>query len=1139
MRIPILFLLLWPLFASGQLYEDFSDGNFTEDPFWSGDTARFKITSSSAIPPAMKPALQLDGEGSDTSFLCTGNEMIGHTEWRFWVKLSFNTSANNFARVYLVSDQPDLKGSLNGYFVQLGGANDSVSLEKQTGQDTEMLICCETAFTGNSLNILRVKVTRDDSGLWKLYTDMEGGYDFVLQGEAVESGFTNTSFFGIFCKYTGSNATKFYYDDFYIGSIVNDTIPPSLSALEVISQYELALTFSEEIEQTSASDTLNYFVTEGPEHPVSAGWNSAYPENVALTFSTPFAPGVEYSLSIEGVSDLYGNTMAEETVSFIYSPAPPAMPYDVVIHEIMTDVNPPPSDLPEADYLELMNRTGDTLSLLDWTIRPRSSSEPLPLPGVSILPDSFLLVVNPSDTADFGAFGPVTGLQGFSMNNEGTIVLRNNLGDLISAVTYIKSWYEDEEKEEGGWSLEMSDPSAPCLDKGNWRASESSSGGTPGRRNSVWGVITTQPAIEEVCAIDNQHIRISFNHKMDLQSVSNPASYEISPDIGTPSDIVTDSVSFMSVILQLPLNLQTDSIYQLTIIDTLFNCAGAPLETETALSFPVPRQAEPYDVVISEIMADPSPPRGLPDYEYIEIFNRTGSWIRAEGWSLYVGTIQKELPVFMLGPWEYLIITDDDAHSIFSLFGNTVAIPAMGLTNSGEELALTDREGTIISIVAYNLSWYRDAEKQEGGWSLEMIDTGKPCCCSENWTASVEDQGGTPGDINSVQSVIDSPDLVRDVYSLDQNSIVVGFSEMMDTTSACIKERYTVEPGPGHPDKVLTYNGTLNQVVLLFNSDLLKRKIYTLEINSSLMNCTGEQRTYNGEKEFGIPEMAEAGDIVINEVLFNPRADGVDFVEIYNPSTAIIDLSQLRIGSVKWYDFDPPDTNMMKVSTGRHSLLPSQFMVLTVNPGKVREQYFSAGEAAFLSMSSMPSYNNDEGVVVFENTEGMKVDLFHYEEDMHYPLLHSREGVSLERVHYSRPSSDITNWHSASEDAGFATPGKVNSQFSDYTVAENPVKVEPEVFSPDNDGYQDLLNISYHFGVPGYTANILIFDVSGRLVRQLVNNTTLGAEGVFSWDGIADSGLKSPGGIYIVCFEAFDMNGNVKKYKKAAAMAIR
>ena len=204
------------LFLRAQILDDFTDGNFTQNPVWMGDVSEFTITSSSAIPPEMKPALQLNGSGSDTSILVTANSLVSNTEWRFWVKLSFNTSANNFARVYLVSDQAELKGELNGYFVQIGGTNDNIGLFRQNGWTTEQIIAGTVSYTGNATNVLRIKVTRDNQGNWNMFSDPEGGFAFQPEGTVNDISFSSTAFFGIFCKYTSSNATKFYFDDFYV-----------------------------------------------------------------------------------------------------------------------------------------------------------------------------------------------------------------------------------------------------------------------------------------------------------------------------------------------------------------------------------------------------------------------------------------------------------------------------------------------------------------------------------------------------------------------------------------------------------------------------------------------------------------------------------------------------------------------------------------------------------------------------------------------------------------------------------------------------------------------------------------------------------------------------------------------------------
>lgn len=158
---------------------------------------------------------------------------------------------------------------------------------------------------------------------------------------------------------------------------------------------------------------------------------------------------------------------------------------------------------------------------------------------------------------------------------------------------------------------------------------------------------------------------------------------------------------------------------------------------------------------------------------------------------------------------------------------------------------------------------------------------------------------------------------------------------------------------------------------------------------------------------------------------------------------------------------------------------------------------------------------------------------------MHFGLLNITKGVSLERIDFNRPTQDRTNWHSASEASGFGTPAYKNSQYHDAGETDNAVEIAPEVFSPDEDGINDVTNINYHFDTPDFTANVTIYDSKGRIVKLLVRNELLGVKGTISWDGTDDNREKARIGIYIIYFEVFDLSGNVKHYKKTCVVASK
>jgi len=72
-----------------QFQDDFSDGNFTQNPSWHGNEAKFEVNSLFY--------LHLKSTGTDTAYLYTSSSIIKNTEWRFYIKQSFNSSANNLS----------------------------------------------------------------------------------------------------------------------------------------------------------------------------------------------------------------------------------------------------------------------------------------------------------------------------------------------------------------------------------------------------------------------------------------------------------------------------------------------------------------------------------------------------------------------------------------------------------------------------------------------------------------------------------------------------------------------------------------------------------------------------------------------------------------------------------------------------------------------------------------------------------------------------------------------------------------------------------------------------------------------------------------------------------------------------------
>jgi gliding motility-associated-like protein len=164
------------------------------------------------------------------------------------------------------------------------------------------------------------------------------------------------------------------------------------------------------------------------------------------------------------------------------------------------------------------------------------------------------------------------------------------------------------------------------------------------------------------------------------------------------------------------------------------------------------------------------------------------------------------------------------------------------------------------------------------------------------------------------------------------------------------------------------------------------------------------------------------------------------------------------------------------------------------------------------------------------------IDELFYNDEMHMPLLYDHEGISLERISFSAATNDNNNWHSASTESGYGTPGYQNSQFGNEGLAKVSVTFEPNAFSPNNDGYNDIYTISFKLDKPGYMANIWIFDSAGRRVTQLYKNNILDTSEQIRWNGENESGQRLKLGAYIVLVEVFNTEGFVKQYKDGVVL---
>ncbi len=549
--------------------------------------------------------------------------------------------------------------------------------------------------------------------------------------------------------------------------------------------------------------------------------------------------------------------------------------------------------------------------------------------------------------------------------------------------------------------------------------------------------------------------------------------------------------------------------------------------------------ANRYDIVIDELMADPTPQVGLPNNEWIELRNTSSTAFNLLGWRIGDATGQSgTMPSYNLLPDSFVIVCTASAVAAMSAYGPTISVTSFpSLDNTGDVIYLRSPQNRIIHAVSYTDAWYQNELKKDGGWTLEMIDTKNPCSGFTNWKASTDIKGGTPGKKNSVDAInkdATAPQLLR-AFATDSVNISLVFDEPLDSLKAGTAANYNISDGIGVPQSATVAAPTFDKVSLRLNTPLSRNKVYTVTV-SAVSDCVNNTIGNKNTARVGLSEVVDSLNIVINEILFNPKPNGTDYVEIYNRSNKILDLKQTYIANRSSVGVI---SNIKQLSTDNYLFFPQDFMVITEDPAIAKRDFITKNMDAFVTVASMPSYNDDEGDVIILNAQGNITDEVKYDEKWHFKLIDNREGVALERIDYNAATQNPDNWHSASTSAGYGTPTYKNSQYRIDLQVKGQITVSPEIVSPDNDGMDDFATIDYNFPSSGYVANITIFDASGRIIRYLQRNALCGIKGNFRWDGLGEKNQRLPVGIYIIYTEVFNLDGKKKQFKHTIVLARR
>lgn len=705
---------------------------FNDLSHWHGDTSVFSVQSG----------LQLNDSVANQIAIYRYSSAVDSATWRFSMSYDFMPSSTNHASFYLMSDSPDFWGAANGYFIRVGGgAQRTIALVRRTGNSNAIILESVSQFLATGRVQIEVEVHRSFAGQWTVRVDTSsGGNQWVNIGTIRDTTHTTSYFSGFFCRYTVTRADKMNFGFVEVNAAGNeDANPPTVTNTQIESPMSLVVHFDRAVDLDSANVTI--------DGQTCLVLYDVYSPTEALVYPpAPLEENILLELVLENVKSRSGAVLAIYSTFLVNRKA---AFNDVVINELMVNPTPSIGALPEVSYIELYNAGSLPVPLADWQLQINQSHRILP--NVELQPGDFLLLVREGEEGLFSQSADVIGIPMAAnalTNAAGEVYLYDNHNDLIDGVQYTDSWYGDQVKRGGGWSLERIDAYNGCGGS-NWSASKSPKGGTPGERNSIAGELDglVETRITHWGFSADGVLDVYFN----IDILPKDAQWFFS---GEKVDV--SHLLFNGVRLTLPFTPGKGQSYALEYKGGMEDCLGRVIP-DTLLKVVVPKKPAEGDLLINEILPAPF----SAGVSFLEIINVSGKYIDVNGLKLgrwldeHASDVRRVVHAPRVMEPDALLVFTPSIELTTSIYHThnadamiEVALPQMPNERGG--VSLLSATGALLEKMSYDASMHSPFVRDYRGISLERISQERASNQSSNWTSASGQVGwATPGVVNS------------------------------------------------------------------------------------------------------------------------------------------------------------------------------------------------------------------------------------------------------------------------------------------------------------------------------------------------------------------------------------------------------
>lgn len=440
---------------------------------------------------------------------------------------------------------------------------------------------------------------------------------------------------------------------------------------------------------------------------------------------------------------------------------------DLVISEVMA--NPANiSGLPEAEYIELHNRTDSAIDLQKWTLRYDTKS--YELPSAMLDPHGFIILSHGKHAAEWekARIDKRADMEKFpTLANSGKrLFICDKEGTIVAYTHYTDKRYHDDFRKNGGFSIERIDCDNTNDTGHNWTACLDLAGGTPGKANSAQGtcLVKEPAAFLYRHMIGNDTLRLVFSSPLSRTTAEDANTFILSDAAFRVVEAIPDATYLSHVDLVLSKASTEDT--QVSIeIDGLQGIDGTPALCPQQIPVALPIAPRKDLLFFNEILFDADG----SSCEFVEIFNASDRPVELQ--PLKFAILQSDN---RLGKSSDISKTPRiiEAHTYLACTSDTTilqqrwaampwqaafcSLPA--LSNDGGTVVLILPNAETVDAAVFSSKIYPSIGQSARGISAEKINPLLSSAQLANWLpASFNADYATPGRENSQYKPLDSP----------------------------------------------------------------------------------------------------------------------------------------------------------------------------------------------------------------------------------------------------------------------------------------------------------------------------------------------------------------------------------------------